>query len=204
MIAMTATMLQVGVAAVALVLALAGPAHAQLAGENASALTVNDGKLKSTGQLAVTSQSFAAGAEIPLEFSAYGANRSPQLSWTAGPEGTVSYVVIMEDPDLGATRPPYLHWIVGDLTAATTSLPAGLTQTPDGAFQSSAQHQLDKAVYFGPRPPSGVHNYTFQVFALDKRLGLYDGSTLADVRAAMEGHVLASGVLQATYAAPPR
>ncbi len=205
MIAISATLLQFGIAAAALAAALAAPAHAQqLSGQNTGALTFSTHKPSAQGKLTVTSESFAAGGEIPLAHSAYGDNRSPQLSWTPGPAGTVSYVVILEDPDLGPERPPYLHWILGDLTAETTSLPAGLAETPLGAFQTGPQHAPQQAAYFGPRPPSGVHNYTFQVFALDKRLRLYDGSTLADVKAAMEGHVLASGVLQASYAAPAR
>lgn len=194
-----------GIAALALVTTLAAPVMAQtLSGQNTAALTITTHKPASGATLDVTSASFPAGAAIPLEHSAYGDNRSPQLSWSAGPAGTVSYVVIMEDPDLGPTRPPYLHWIIGDLTARTTSLPEGLVETPMGAFQTGASIAQNKTIYFSPRPPSGVHTYTFQVFALDKRLGLYDGSPLKDVQAAMKDHVLASGVLQATYAAPPK
>ncbi|MDZ4761131.1 MAG: YbhB/YbcL family Raf kinase inhibitor-like protein [Alphaproteobacteria bacterium] len=191
-------------ASLALVLAasVATPAMGQLAGQNTAGLTINATKPANDSKLTVTSRSFEAGGAIPLKYSAYGDNVAPELSWSAGPAGTMSYIVIVEDPDLGPTRPPYLHWILGDLTATTTSLTEGLTQTPMGGFQTGASIGQNKLVWFGPRPPSGVHNYTFQVFALDKRLGLYDGSTVKDVRAAMDGHVLASGVLQATYAAP--
>ena len=81
-----------------------------------------------------------------------------------------------------------------------TSLPEGLTNSPAGVFQTGARGNS----YFGPRPPSGsgVHNYTFEVFALDTKLNLKDGAKLADVQGAMTEHVLASGVMQATYAAP--
>lgn len=185
-------------AAACAVACLAGAAHAQLAGAAAEKLVITSqpGKAK----LQVSSSSFAPGGPIPKTFTAYGDNRSPALSWSAGPAGTVSYLVILEDPD--ARSAPFLHWILGDLTAQTKSLPEGVKDAPPGAFQTGASVAEDKIRYFGPRPPSGVHNYTFEVFALDKRLSLYDGSSLADVKAAMTGHVLASGAVQGTYAAP--
>jgi Raf kinase inhibitor-like YbhB/YbcL family protein len=195
-----------GLAAAAVVAALAAPASAQLAGQSAAALTINTHPAKDGDKLTVTSTSFKAGAAIPKKYSAFDANVAPALSWSAGPAGTVAYVVIVEDPDLGATRPPYLHWILGDLTAKTTSVSEGLKETPMGGFQTGASIGENKLAWFGPKPPAGTgtHHYTFQVFALDKRLGLYDGSTLKDVQAAMKDHVLASGAIQATYDAPPK
>ena len=168
---------------------------AALAGAAADQLTI----ARATGlpSLEVTSSTFAAGEAIPLANSAYGDNRSPQISWSKGPEGTQSYVLIMEDPDLPG-RPPFLHWIIGDLPASTTSLEAGMPEAPVGAFQTGVRDNS----YFGPRPPSGVHNYTFQVFALDSMLDLEDGTKLEVVQGKMEGHMLAAGALQGTYTAP--
>lgn len=192
-----------GLAAISAAIVLAGVAHAQLAGVTVEKLTIATQPAKDGAKLTVTSTSFKPGASIPLANSAFGDNKSPQLSWSKGPEGTVSYLIVMEDPDVGP-RQPYLHWIIGDLTATTTRLPEGLTATPEGAFQTSASIATNKTQYFGPRPPSGLHNYTFQVFALDTSLRLYDGSKLSDVQEAMSGHVLASGALQGTYAAPAK
>lgn len=169
---------------------------ALLAGAAAEQLTI--ARFTGVDAIDVMSETFAAGDAIPLENSAYGDNVSPQVSWSAGPEGTMSYTLVMEDPDLPG-NPPFLHWIVGDIPADVTSLEAGFAAAPEGAFQTGVRDNS----YFGPRPPSGVHNYTFQVFALDKMLELEDGATLDLVKAAMEGHVLAAGALQATYAAPP-
>jgi Raf kinase inhibitor-like YbhB/YbcL family protein len=106
-------------------------------------------------------------------------------------------LVILEDPDVGAEK-PFTHWIIGNLPGTTTSLPEGLTASPGGAFQTGVRGNS----YFGPRPPSGVHHYTFQVFALDTKLNLKDGAKLAEVQGAMIEHVLASGAVQATYAGP--
>lgn len=62
--------------------------------------------------------------------------------------------------------------------------------------------------YDGPAPPwndSIVHRYDFTVHAIDvASLGLQPGFTLAQLRDAMEGHVLDSATITATYATNPR
>jgi Raf kinase inhibitor-like YbhB/YbcL family protein len=189
-----------GIAALALVTALgAGAAFAQqpLMGATAKQLTVEVIKPKDNAALKVMSTSFKANGEIPKANSAYGDNKSPQLSWTGAPKGVTTFLVILEDPDVGAEK-PFTHWIIGNLPGATTSLPEGLTTSPAGVFQTGVRGNS----YFGPRPPSGVHHYTFQVFALDTKLNLKDGAKLAEVQGAMTEHVLASGAVQGTYAGP--
>jgi len=49
--------------------------------------------------LRVTTPAFKAGGDIPFENTQYRGNVFPGLSWTAGPAGTKSYVVIMQDGD---------------------------------------------------------------------------------------------------------
>ena len=187
--------------------AICGAAGAALAqsGATASQLTINGIPARNPAKLTVTSPAFQPGAAIPLANSAYGDNRMPGLSWTAGPAGTKSYVVILEDPDAGPQR-PFLHWIAANIPATMTSLPAGMTTAPAGSgiIQTGVRNQPQ---YFGPRPPAGgPHNYTFQVFALDTSVTGADGLALADLKTQMQGHVLASGYLAGTYtgpAAPP-
>jgi Raf kinase inhibitor-like YbhB/YbcL family protein len=61
--------------------------------------------------------------------------------------------------------------------------------------------------YDGPCPPwndSLVHHYHFRVYALDTQsLSLQPGFTLAELRAAIAGHVLAEAVLTGTYSLNP-
>lgn len=175
--------------------AIAPQTIAGLEGAAADQLTI--ARFAVSPMLDVTSEAFEDDGEIPPVNSAYGENISPQISWTPGPDGTMSYVLIMEDPDLPG-RPPFLHWIVGNIPADVTSLEAGFETAPEGAFQTGVRDNT----YFGPRPPSGLHNYTFQVFALDTMTDLEDGANIDTVQAAMQGHVIGAGVLQGTYAAP--
>jgi Raf kinase inhibitor-like YbhB/YbcL family protein len=142
--------------------------------------------------LAVTSTSFADGAEIPAKYTGQGT--SPQLSWTGAPAGTMSYVLIMHDVDAaipaGSLNNDISHWVVWNIPAASTSIPEG-GPVPAGANQFS----LRGPQYMGPAPPAGhpYHHYIFQVYALNAALDVAAGATRADVEKAIEGKIIARG-----------
>jgi Raf kinase inhibitor-like YbhB/YbcL family protein len=125
------------------------------------------------------------------------------LSWTPGPTGTKSYVVLTEDS--GVSRPqPIFHWVLYNVPANVTALPQALPTDAKLAEPAGAVNGLNirkASGYMGPKPPAGqTHPYHFEVFALDKTLEL-DPST-ADrnaVVAAMTGHVLAEGEIVGMY-----
>ena len=153
--------------------------------------------------LRVSSPAFGDGQPIPETFAAEGQNISPTLAWTAGPAGTRSYVVMMEDPDVGQD-PPFVHWLLYDVPAGVTRLdeavPGGpAPPRPEGARQGP--NEYGSLGYYGPRPPKGdpAHEYHFQVFALDTMLNLPFGATRAELLDAMRGHVLAAGSVVGTF-----
>jgi Raf kinase inhibitor-like YbhB/YbcL family protein len=143
--------------------------------------------------IAVTSTSFADGAEIPAKYTgAQGV--SPQLSWSGAPTGTMSYVLIMHDVDVaipaGSLTNDITHWVVWNIPASTTSIPEG-GPVPSGANQYSMRGPQ----YMGPAPPPGhpFHHYIFEVYALNANLDVPAGATRADVEKAMEGKIIARG-----------
>lgn len=158
---------------------------------------------KNDAKLTVTSASFENNRAISDTFTQNGQNKSPALSWTAGPAGTQSYVILAEDT--GVTRPqPIDHWVVYDIPANVTMLPEGLGTegklvSPMGAMQG--KNIAGKIGYIGPKPPAGqTHPYHFEVFALDKKLDLVpDRTDRTAVVKAMEGHVLAQGEIVGMY-----
>lgn len=161
--------------------------------------------LPATGKLEVTSPAFLSGGRIPERFSAYEENFSPELSWSRGPDGTKSYVLLMEDPD--AKKPkPFVHWILTNVPADVTHLREGLPGTPalpdpPGARQGT--NSRGSIGYFGPRPPAGGdHHYHFQVFALDTMLNLEPSAGRKEVLAAIKGHILAKGDLIGVFSKP--
>jgi para-nitrobenzyl esterase len=146
--------------------------------------------------LQVTSPSFAAGQDLPLSATQYGGNRFPGLSWSKGPAGTKSYVVVLQGlhgkagaPDSGTSQ----HLVVYNLSADTTALPVGLDALPAGASYGPNVHG-PAASYAGPHPHEpGAHPYHLQVFALDTALSPDLGFDA--LKQAMSGHVLATGDL---------
>jgi len=135
--------------------------------------------------------------QIPVKFTCNGAGISPQLAWDAPPAGTVSFALIVTDPD--APGRTFVHWVLYDLPAGVRALPEGLPrQLADGARQG--RNDFGDLGYGGPCPPPGSpHHYVFTLYALDAKLNLPVGATRAQVEAAMQGHILARGEMVALY-----
>ena len=183
-----------------------------VAGSAALAQDIGDPKLLLTGSLhggaalEVTSPSFAAGQDMPISATQYGGNRFPGLSWTAGPAGTKSYVVVLQGlhgkagaPDAGTSQ----HLVVYNLPAATTALKPGLESLPEGAAYGPNVHG-PAASYAGPHPHEpGAHPYHAQVFALDTMLAASPDLSFDALKQAMAGHVLATGDLVGLVSRPP-
>ena len=156
---------------------------------------------RSYGKLTVTSAAFQSGGTLEDKYTQNGDNVSPPISWSRGPAGTMSYVVLTEDS--GVNRPdPISHWVIYYSPSNVTALPEN---TPTEAkLENGAMQGLNvrkAAGFVGPKPPAGqMHPYHFEVFALNKRLNI-DPATAdrATVIAAMKGHVLALGDISANY-----
>src|ERR1700712_4808065 len=52
---------------------------------------------KGSAKLTVTTPAWTDGGDIPFENTQYRSNTFPGLAWTAGPSGTKSYAIIMQD-----------------------------------------------------------------------------------------------------------
>jgi hypothetical protein len=142
--------------------------------------------------IAVTSRSFASGGQIPVDYTCDGADRSPQLTWSAPPAGTESFAIEVEDPD--AASGTFTHWIAYDLAGDARSVPEAVDVGAAGG--SAGMNDFKRPGYGGPCPPHlEVHRYFFRVFALNAHVhpGPEPGRDAFD--AALRGHVLAAGVL---------
>jgi Raf kinase inhibitor-like YbhB/YbcL family protein len=147
--------------------------------------------------ITVTSRSFASGGTIPVDYSCDGKDVSPQLTWSAPPQGTKALVIVVDDPD--APSGTFTHWLVIDLGADALTLAEGVDPSTLGAKVGA--NDFHNVRYNGPCPPKGEqHRYQFTVFASDAPLPLNEGATRADVDAALSGHVLGSGTLTALFA----
>jgi Raf kinase inhibitor-like YbhB/YbcL family protein len=158
---------------------------------------------KGGAALTVTSSAFKNGGVLPEIYTQNGQNISPPLSWTPGPVGTKSYVVLTEDSGVSRSQPVF-HWVLYNVPANLTSLPQALPTDAKLAEPAGAINGLNirkASGYMGPKPPSGqTHPYHFEVFALDKTLALDPSSADRNtVVAAMKGDVLAEGEIVGMY-----
>lgn len=155
--------------------------------------------------LRVGSDGFADGAPLPARFTADGAGASPPLTWSNVPDGTVSFVVLVEDPD-APTPEPLVHALVWNLPAASPGLHEAELKGPSSAGRPHdfGRNSYNQGGYLPPDPPKGhgPHRYVFQVFALSERLELEDTPRRSRVLIAMEGRVLARGMTVGTYERP--
>jgi phosphatidylethanolamine-binding protein (PEBP) family uncharacterized protein len=90
-----------------------------------------------------------------------GDNMSPELNWTAGPAGTMSYVMCLHDLS------PNTHWCLWNIPAATRQLAANVGRqkmpaAPAGSSQDSFNGQDEG--YMGPGVNGNV--YEFRLYAL--------------------------------------
>jgi Raf kinase inhibitor-like YbhB/YbcL family protein len=146
------------------------------------------------------SSAFSPGSPIPDVHARDGRDQSPPLSWSDPPAGTKSFALVCDDPD--APRGTWVHWVLFDLPATATGVPAGIPtaeRPPVGGVQG--RNDYGDLGWGGPQPPRGhgVHHYGFRLYALDTLLNLAPHSTLAQVDAAMRGHVLGEAKLMGTY-----
>ncbi|HJC61442.1 MAG TPA: YbhB/YbcL family Raf kinase inhibitor-like protein [Candidatus Dietzia intestinigallinarum] len=160
--------------------------------------------------LEVTSESVTEGATLaPAQLSGAmgvegGLDKSPQVSWSAGPEGTRSYVVTVFDPD-APTASGFWHWSVANIPADVTSLPEGActgTDTsglPEGAVV--LRNDAGFKGFVGAAAPAGhgPHRYILAVHAVGDVLELDDDASCAFVGFNLFGQGLARGTITAIY-----
>jgi hypothetical protein len=149
--------------------------------------------------LQISSTSFQANGEIAKKYTADGEDVSPQIIISKLPSGTKSIALSCEDPD--APSGTWFHWLIWNLSPATTELKEGVLTKPelaDGSLQGL--NDFKKTGYNGPSPPKGpAHHYHFKVFALDQKLDLKANSDKASFYKAVEGHVLGTGEVVGLY-----
>jgi Raf kinase inhibitor-like YbhB/YbcL family protein len=130
---------------------------------------------------------------------------TPPLEWTNTPPGTVTFVLLLHDPEgvINHGTDDVTHWLIYNIPGSATGLPEGIppgAQLPDGSVQ--APNQRKTPGYLGPGVRGIYHHYTFELYALDTKLYLPTDASRAQVFSAMQGHVLDKAVLVGKYMRP--
>lgn len=143
----------------------------------------------------LSSSVFANNQYIPAQYTCDSENINPPLTITDVPEQTLSLALIMHDPD--APVGDFLHWTVWNINPDLKKIPQNWT-LPPGSVEGLTD--FGRSGYGGPCPPSGIHRYFFELYALDTTLDLPRASKRAEIEKAMSGHTLAKTQLIGLYA----
>jgi len=157
----------------------------------------NRPNLSAPDTLVITSSEFADGQPLASRHAGSrvgGENRSPQLSWSAPPEGTAELLLLVEDIDSPLGSKPAVHCLALLDEAGLPvphELPAdALAKSGTGPGVTLLRSTIGRG-YHGPEPLKGhgPHRYVFQLYALGRSLLGLDRDALRKVR---PGPLLAS------------
>jgi hypothetical protein len=161
------------------------------------------------GAFTLTSPDHIEGAMFadPYTCAEAGFNGSilPELHWTAGPAGTMSYAITFIDRTLADQNMANgYHWVIWNIPATTMSLPEGFTDQAS----IGAQENRD---FLGPCPNFGggsanTDTYEFVIYALSQASITIMGTGTTAVQNAetmLEANNLASAKLSGTSNASP-
>ncbi|ALA18061.1 MULTISPECIES: YbhB/YbcL family Raf kinase inhibitor-like protein [Chelatococcus] len=150
--------------------------------------------------LTLISPAFADGERIPEKYTRDGRNLSPPLKWSGVPDGTRSFVLIVEDPD--APSGTFRHWGLYNIPADAERLPESVETGPDEARMRICSNDFGNPYYDGPEPPKGhgPHHYHFRLAALDvPSIDLPRQVGVADLWTEAKKHKLAEAELVGIY-----
>lgn len=121
------------------------------------------------------------------------------------PEGTVCFALIFDDPDSAPVCGfAWVHWLAFGFTSP--EIPENASRTMKDIVQGYNdwyKHGIDDkgraSFYGGPYPPDRKHQYVMTVYALDCKPGLGTGYSMAELKEAIKGHVLAEAAVKGWY-----
>ncbi|MYT29163.1 YbhB/YbcL family Raf kinase inhibitor-like protein [Streptomyces sp. MspMP-M5] len=158
-------------------------------------------------EFTVVSEEVEPGGTLRSEQVHAGGNRSPQLRWEGAPAGTRSYAVTCYDPD-APTGSGFWHWVLFDIPASVTELPAGagsgdMKGLPEGAVHARNDYGTRDFGGAAPPPGDGPHRYVFTVYAVDQeKLGPDADASPAVVGFNLRFHTIGRAQLVGEYEVP--
>lgn len=153
--------------------------------------------------LTLTSSAFINNGAIPSQFTCDGENINPPLAISGAPEGTKSFVLVMDDPDIpeqikkerNITK--VNHWVLYNLPLDIKEIATGENVGTSGLNSRNA------GGYIGPCPPPDMepltHRYIFRLYALSGTLNFVKAPTLDEVEEAAKGMAIESTQLIGVY-----
>ncbi len=159
--------------------------------------------------LTLTTPAFQDGGIIPNKYTraAEGHAVSPGLTWTNVPMGTVTFALLVRDPDssIARTTKQIVHWMIFNIPGTTRELPeatGSLACLNDGSVQALNHNKEIGYMGMAAAAAGPYHHYTFELFALDMKLSLGPNATQTQLLKQVDGHILMKGVLVGRFHLP--
>ena len=141
----------------------------------------------------ITSPNFTNGAAMPNQFTCNGGDfasgDNPELNWTAGPSGTMSYAIVLKDLTVIAANAPTaaaynrgFHWVIWDIPtniARKIAMGMGDMEFPPEVPGSRQWANRNQFGYFPPCPNSNptadpsthvTDTYSLTLYAINKAI----------------------------------
>lgn len=153
----------------------------------------------SSMSLTLQAAAFTNGGVIPSQYSCDGEGISPELHIDNVPEGTESFVLVMDDPDIPESVKiergieTFDHWVLYNIPSDTKIVPEG------GTVGTGGLNSRGLLGYVGACPPDREHRYIFRLYALSGALNFLKAPTLREVEEAAKGMTLETAILMGRY-----
>jgi Raf kinase inhibitor-like YbhB/YbcL family protein len=146
----------------------------------------------------LTSPSFNDGEMIPQKFTCDGGDINPELQIQNVPAAAKSLALILHDSDAPVAG-GFTHWVVWNIDPSTAVIKQ--ESIPPGSVEG--RNDAGRTGYVGPCPPSGMHHYHFQFYALDAIIDLPTTAGAEELRAEIGKHLIGETELVGLYAHHP-
>lgn len=147
----------------------------------------------------LSTPAFKEGESIPSKYTCDGDNVSPEFSFENVPEGTESFALLMDDPDIPDSVKQargieiFDHWVLYNIPGTARGLKEGELVGNAGLNSRGTEG------YVGPCPPDREHRYFFRLYALSGTLNFIKAPTLREVEEAVQGMSLGKATLMGRY-----
>jgi Raf kinase inhibitor-like YbhB/YbcL family protein len=148
---------------------------------------------ESQNSMTISSPFFYDNGGLPIFATCDGQGVNPPFEISGVPKEAKSLALIVHDPD--APNGTFIHWTVWNIDPATIRIKQN--SVPDNAVQGITS--ANRVGYVAACPPSGTHCYIFNLYALDEVLDLPPSTTAAELKHAIEGHVLDNTSMTGLY-----
>jgi len=141
------------------------------------------------------STGFNEGEKLNPVYTCDGKDISPELKWDHAPLKTVSFALILSDPD--APNGTFYHWALFNIPRTVNTI----SENSVVPFAKIAKNSWGQSQYNGPCPPKGSeHRYIFSLYALDTMLKLDSDADALSLLNAIQNHVLGVAEVKTKYA----